>query len=315
MMAASKPIPLLIERLPKARGSYRADAPMARISWLKVGGSAEVMFKPVDVLDLANFLAAKPDDVPVVIIGGASNLLVRDGGIPGVVIRLGRNFAGIDVKGSELQVGAGALDINVAAAALNASIAGLEFLSGIPGTIGGALRMNAGAFGAEMKDCVVKAQALDAKGNAHELGPDELGFCYRGCSVPKDWIFIAATLQGRQEARESIARRMDEIAARRKDAQPNREQSAGCAFANPPGMKAWELIERAGCRGLTSGGAKISEKHCNFLVNANHATAADLEGLGEEVRRLVHEATGVRLEWEIQRIGVALPRQLKEIKS
>ncbi len=318
-MAASKRTPSLIERLPPVRGRYSADAPLSKITWFKVGGPAEVMFKPADAEDLAQFLAAKPDDVDVTVIGVASNLLVRDGGVPGVVIRLGRGFASIKARGTDIDAGAGALDINAAAAARDAAIAGLEFLNGIPGTIGGALRMNAGAFGAEMKDCVISARALDAKGGVHDLGPDDLGFAYRRSEIPEDWIFVSATLRGRSGKKDAIQRRMDEIATERKAAQPQRIPTGGSTFANPSGanpsgMKAWELIDRAGCRGLRRGGAMVSQKHCNFLINADGATASDLEGLGEEVRRRVLDATGVKLEWEIRRIGVPGAPHMEEVK-
>jgi UDP-N-acetylmuramate dehydrogenase len=263
------------------------------------------MFRPIDVQDLAGFLAGKPADVPATVLGVGSNLLVRDGGVPGVVVRLGRGFAGIETEGDEVRVGAGALDVNVALVAGGAGIAGLEFLSGVPGTIGGALRMNAGAYGAETKDVVVGARAVDPVGRVRDLDPEDLGFGYRCCAVPRDWIFVSARLRGRLGDRAAIARRTEEIRTAREQTQPIRSRTGGSTFANPPGGKAWELIERAGCRGLTRGGAQVSEKHCNFLINTGNATAADLEALGEEVRRRVFETSGVRLEWEIQRIGVA----------
>jgi UDP-N-acetylmuramate dehydrogenase len=263
------------------------------------------MFRPIDVHDLAGFLAGKPADVPVTVLGVGSNLLVRDGGVPGVVVRLGRGFAGIETEGDEVSAGAGALDVNVALVAGDAGVAGLEFLSGVPGTIGGALRMNAGAYGAETKDVVVGARAVDPQGRVRNLDPVDLGFGYRRCAVPRDWIFVSARLRGRLGDRAAIARRTEEIRTARERTQPVRSRTGGSTFANPPGGRAWELIERAGCRGLTRGGAQVSEKHCNFLINRGDATAADLETLGEEVRRRVFETSGVRLEWEIQRIGVA----------
>jgi len=243
--------------------------------------------------------------VAVTVLGVGSNLLVRDGGVLGVVIRLGRAFAEIEANGEEVEAGAGSLDANVALAALGAGIGGLEFLSGVPGTIGGALRMNAGAYGGEIKDVVASARALAPDGRVHELSPDALGFSYRRCGVPRDWIFLSARLRGRAKGRDAIARRMDEIKSQREATQPVRTRTGGSTFANPEGAKAWELIDRAGCRGLSVGGAKVSEQHCNFLINTGTATAADIEALGEEVRRRVFAKTGVRLEWEIDRIGVA----------
>jgi UDP-N-acetylmuramate dehydrogenase len=304
MMPARKHPSSLLDRLPAVRGRYSENALLANTTWFRVGGAAEVMFRPADLDDLADFLAARPADVPVTVIGVGSNLLVRDGGVPGVVIRLGRAFADIRVDGDNVVAGAGALDLNVAHAAAEAGIAGLEFLCGVPGTVGGALRMNAGAYGSEIKDVIVWAKALDPRGRRYCLTPDRLGLAYRRCAVPEGWIFNAARLRGRPGDRAAIARRMAEIQAERAGAQPVRARTGGSTFANPPGRKAWELIDQAGCRGLRRGGAMVSEKHCNFLINTGEATAADIEGLGEEVRRRVFEATGVTLEWEIRRIGV-----------
>jgi len=310
MMAALKPARHLIDRLPPVRGRYTADAPLAGVTWFRVGGPADVVFRPADAEDLAQFLAAQPADVPLTVIGVASNLLVRDGGVPGVVIRLGRGFVDITADGEVVRAGAGALDGNAALVARDAGIAGLEFLSGIPGTIGGALRMNGGAYGKEMKDVVVHADALDARGNRHNLDLAGLGFTYRHCAVAEDWIFIAASLRGHPGERAAIQRRMDEIAAAREESQPIRTRTGGSTFANPPpgpdgkGHKAWELIDKVGGRGLRRGGAMVSEKHCNFLLNAGDASAADIEALGEELRRRVKEKFGVTLEWEIRRIGV-----------
>lgn len=310
MMAAARTFaPGLIDRLPPVRGRLTVNAPLDRVTWFRVGGPAEVLFKPADAEDLAAFLAAKPDDLPVTVIGVGSNLLVRDGGVPGVVIRLGREFAYVRAEGSTVHAGASALDLNVAIAARGAGIAGLEFLSGIPGTVGGALRMNAGAYGREMKDVVVSVTALDPKGRPHDLSLADLGFAYRKCAVPTDWIFAGAVLRGEPGSETDIARRMAEIKASREESQPTREPTGGSTFANPPGLKAWELIDRAGCRGLVMGGAKVSEKHCNFLINTGTATASDLEGLGEEVRRRVKETSGITLEWEIKRIG--LPKETR----
>jgi UDP-N-acetylmuramate dehydrogenase len=296
--------PHLIDRLPTVRGRLTANAPLANVTWFRVGGPAEVMFKPADAEDLAAFLAGCPADVPVTVIGVASNLLVRDGGVPGVVIRLGRAFAGIEVQGTEVHAGAAALDLNVAMAARDANLAGLEFLSGIPGTIGGALRMNGGAYGRELSDMVVSATAVDRSGTPHTLTHADLDLSYRHCGVPEDWIFTGAVLRGHPGDHIAIAHRMHEIAEARADSQPVRARTGGSTFANPPGEKAWALIDRAGCRGLTIGGAQVSEKHCNFLLNLGTATADDLESLGEEVRRRVYETSGIWLRWEIRRIGI-----------
>lgn len=307
MMAVEARTPRLIDRLPPARGRYSENASLARMTWFRVGGPAEVMFRPADADDLSQFLAEKPDDVPVTVIGVGSNLLVRDGGIPGVVVRLGRGFAGIEATGVEVRAGAGALDNNVATLAMGEGIAGLEFLRGIPGTIGGALRMNAGAYGSEIKDVILSARALDPEGAVHDMGVDGLGFGYRRCATPEDWIFVSALLRGRPGDGDEIARRMEDIQEQRQTTQPVRTSTGGSTFANPPGMEAWRLIEEAGCRGLSRGGAVVSDKHCNFLVNTGGATAADLEGLGDEIRRRVLESSGVNLEWEIRRIGVPAP--------
>jgi UDP-N-acetylmuramate dehydrogenase len=293
----------LIERLPPVRGRLVADAPLAPHTWFRVGGAAEVLFRPVDTADLAAFIAAKADDVPVTVIGVASNLLVRDGGIPGVVVRLGRGFAEVSVDGAEVTAGAGTLDLNVALTAQQASIAGLEFLSGIPGTVGGGLRMNAGAYGDELKDVLIEAQAIDPAGGVRTLRLADLGLAYRHCALPGEWIFVGARFRGTPGDPALVSRRIDEIRAAREGSQPVRARTGGSTFANPPGEKAWQLIDRAGCRGLTRGGAQVSEKHANFLINTGNATAADLEGLGEEVRRRVFARFGVTLEWEIRRVG------------
>jgi UDP-N-acetylmuramate dehydrogenase len=290
-------------RLPPVRGRLTAAAPLAPVTWFQVGGPAEVLFKPADVEDLAAFLAGCPADVPVTVIGVASNLLVRDGGVAGVVIRLGRGFAEIAAGGAEIRAGAAALDLNVAVAARAAGIGGLEFLSGIPGTVGGALRMNAGAYGRETGAVLVAAEVLDRRGEAHRLTPAAMDLGYRHCGVAADWIFTGAVLRGEPDAPDAIAARMEEIARARAASQPVRARTGGSTFANPPGHRAWELIDRAGCRGLRRGGAAMSELHCNFLLNTGGATAADLEGLGEEVRRRVLETSGVTLHWEIRRIG------------
>lgn len=294
----------LIDRLPPIRGRYREAAPLSGITWFRVGGPAEVMFRPADRDDLIDFLHAKPADVPITVIGVGSNILVRDGGVPGVVLRLGRGFAEITAKGGEIHCGSAALDLNVANTARLAGLGGLEFLCGVPGTIGGALRMNAGAYGKEIKDRLIEAEAVDAAGTLHRLTPEDIKFSYRHTEIPGDWIFLSATLRGEPDDPDAIAQRMTEIQAARAGSQPIRTRTGGSTFKNPPGGKAWELIDQAGCRGLTRGGAMVSAQHCNFLINSGDATATDLEELGEEVRARVRKACGVELEWEIRRIGV-----------
>jgi len=308
MMAAERPdAPThLIERLPPVRGRLRADAPLASYTWFRVGGPAEVLFRPADVEDLAAFLAAVPNDVPVTVIGVGSNLLVRDGGVPGVVIRLTGGFSDVRVDGSQVVAGAGALGATVAKVAQAASLSGLEFFSGIPGTIGGGLRMNAGAFDRDVKKCLVSARAVNRHGDVFEVTADDLDLSYRHCGAPEDWIFTSAVFAVKPSDPAEIDERMVAIRVAREASQPVRGRTGGSTFANPPNCKAWELIDKAGCRGLRRGGAQVSEKHCNFLLNTGDATAADLEGLGEEVRRRVREASGVDLRWEIRRIGEPL---------
>ncbi len=297
----------LIDRLPAVRGELSSDVRLSRITWFRVGGPAEVMFRPADRDDLAEFLGAKPDDVAVTVIGVGANVLVRDGGIPGVLIRLGRAFSAVRIERATVFAGAGASDVNVSIACRNRSVAGLEFLSGIPGTIGAGLRMNAGAYGREMKDVVSAAEAMDDAGEVHALAPDDLGFSYRRCAVPADWIFLSATLAGEPGSKHEISGRMSEINRERNQSQPVKLRTGGSTFVNPTGHKAWRLIEAAGCRGLAIGGAKVSDRHCNFLINTGDATAADLENLGEQVRRRVLNHSGIALEWEIRRLGVAAP--------
>lgn len=315
MMAARRHELRLIERLPAVRGRYSENVPLAPITWFRVGGPAEVLFRPADEADLAAFIAHRPADIALTVLGVGSNLLVRDGGVPGVVVRLGRAFATIEAEADEIVAGAGALDGNVARVAEDAGIGGLEFLSGVPGTIGGALRMNAGAYGGETKNIVREVRALAPNGLIHRLDAAALGFGYRSCALPREWIFLSARLRGRVEACEAIAARMAEIRRRREESQPIRARTGGSTFANPPGAKAWELIDRAGCRGLAIGAAKVSEQHCNFLINTGTASAADLEALGEEVRRRVFAATGVRLSWEIDRIGLVEKARPGEVRS
>ncbi len=307
IMTQRRSVPL-IDRLPKVRGRLTENAPLGGITWFRVGGPAEVMFRPADRDDLAQFIAALAGGVPVTVIGVGSNLLVRDGGVPGVVIRLGKGFAEIEAKEGRIHAGAAALDINVARTAAQAGLAGLEFLSGIPGTIGGALRMNAGAYGRELVDVILSAEALDGGGRIRRLDKKDLGLGYRHSAVPEDWIFLGADIAGEAGEPAAIQARLAEIQAAREASQPIRARTGGSTFANPPGAKAWELIERAGCRGLRIGGAMVSEKHTNFLINTGGATSADIEALGESVRRRVREMSGIDLHWEIRRIGVEARR-------
>lgn len=294
----------LLQRLPAVRGKIRVGSVLAKTNWFGVGGEAEVLFRPEDEADLAFFLREKPEDVSVTVLGVGSNVIVRDGGLDGVVIRLGGNFVQTRVDGEQLHCGAGALDLNVAQLAQQHNLAGLEFLSGIPGTIGGALRMNAGAYGRELKDVLVEARAVDEHGEVHTLTPAQMRYSYRHCGgVPESWVFVGCTLQAAQGEPEAIAAEMEKIATARGETQPIKSRTGGSTFKNPEGNKAWQLVDEAGCRGLTIGGAQMSELHCNFMINTGDATAQDLENLGEEVRRRVKEHSGVELQWEIKRIG------------
>lgn len=303
----------LIEQLPQVRGRLRADVELAPVTWFRVGGKAEVMFKPADEQDLADFLKNCPADISVYPIGVASNLIIRDGGIPGVVIRLGGEFATVTQNKNQITAGAAALDTVVAQHAENAGLAGLEFLSGIPGTIGGALRMNAGAYGSEIKDILISARAVDRNGQIHEVSADKLKLSYRHCDAPDDWIFTSATFKAKSGDATDIAVRMADIKTKREATQPVRARTGGSTFANPDGLKAWALIDAAGCRGLSRGGAQVSELHCNFLLNNGDATAADLESLGEMVRERVMAHSGIDLRWEIRRIGITPANQVKTV--
>ena len=300
----------LMLKLPPTRGPQTPNAPLAAQSWFRAGGQAEVLFKPVDVDDLSFFLAHCPQNIPLTFLGAASNTLIRDGGVPGVVIKLGPTFSTIRTSGDTVVAGAAALDINVARTAQNVGIGGLEFLSGIPGTIGGGLRMNAGAYKREFKDVVASVTALDRNGTVHNLSPEEMGFSYRNNAIPADWIFTEAELSGTPDDPEAIKKRMQDIQQSRAESQPIHERTCGSTFANPDDdpqkRKSWQLIEAAGCRGLKIGQAQVSNKHCNFLINTGHATATEIEQLGEEVRRRVKEKFGVTLRWEIRRIGIPL---------
>ena len=294
----------LMENLPAVRGRMRSCVPLGQVTWFRVGGPAEVMFRPEDVDDLVDFMANKSAEIPVMPMGVGSNLLVRDGGIDGVVVRLGRGLADVKIDGTTVTVGAGALDANVAQATMAAGLTGLEFLGGIPGTIGGALRMNAGAYGREVKDTVTSATAVDGEGVLHKLSPDDLGFGYRTCRVPGDWIFTSATFQTEPGDPQNISAAITAIQDARSNTQPVRARTGGSTFRNPDtGAKAWELIDQAGYRGKARGGAMVSDQHCNFLINTGDATAEDLEALGEEVRAAVAANSGVTLDWEISRAG------------
>ncbi|WP_346324454.1 UDP-N-acetylmuramate dehydrogenase [Emcibacter sp. SYSU 3D8] len=302
-MAAALKRDSLIDRLPVVRGVYEENVPLAGLTWFRVGGPAEVVFRPADEDDLGTFLAGRPADVPITIIGVGSNLLVRDGGVPGVVIRLSRAFAKVGVSGTLVTAGASTPDVNVALAARDAGLAGLEFLRGVPGTIGGAVKMNAGAYGREMADVLTEAIALAPDGGCHVLTGFDLAFTYRHSALPEGWIITSATLRGTPDEPAAIARRMEDISDQRGATQP-KSRTGGSTFKNPPGQKAWQLIDAAGCRGIRVGGAQMSELHCNFIINTGDATARDIEALGEDVRRRVLENSGVSLEWEIMRIGV-----------
>jgi UDP-N-acetylmuramate dehydrogenase len=292
------------DALPPVRGTYVENVPLKDLVWFRAGGNAEILFRPADADDLATFLAAKSSDTRVSVIGVGSNLLVRDGGIPGVVVRLPGAFGKLSIEGNRIRVGAAALDAAVARAAAEAGIAGLEFLRGVPGTIGGALRMNAGCYGREIKDIFVEATAITGGGEKVTLAAADMGFAYRKAAVPDGFVFVEAVFEGTLGDTTEIKTRMDALVEQREITQPVKSRTGGSTFKNPPGHKAWELIDQSGCRGLMRGAAQVSEKHCNFLINTGDATAADIEGLGEEVRARVKEKSGVELEWEIKRVGV-----------
>jgi UDP-N-acetylmuramate dehydrogenase len=306
----------LLARLPEMRGRLTPMRALAELTWFRVGGPAEVLFQPADAEDLSGFLAACPADIPVTPVGVGSNLLIRDGGVPGVVVRLGRGFNAIFTEGVRVTAGAAALDARVAIAAANAGIAGLEFLRGVPGSTGGALAMNAGCYGDEIKDVLVEAHAIDRQGKRRTFDAAGMGFSYRNAAAAEGLIFIGAVFEGHADDAAAVTGRMEALLAKRETAQPIRERTGGSTFRNPAGfsstgrdgdsdeLKAWKLIDEAGCRGLRVGGAQVSEKHCNFLINTGAATATDLEELGESVRTRVKSHSGVNLHWEIRRIGV-----------
>jgi UDP-N-acetylmuramate dehydrogenase len=296
--------PDLKSRAPKLRGRLLPNQSLAELTWFRVGGPAQVLLMPEDEADLAYFLGAIPADIPVAVVGLGSNLIVRDGGVPGIVVRLGRGFNEVAVEGTRIKSGAAVPDVKVARAAQEAGLTGLAFLRGIPGAIGGALRMNGGAYKGETKDVLVEARAVDRQGTIHKLTNADMHYSYRHCGAPEDFIFTEATFAGTPGDRAAIAAEMDKITESREATQPIKSRTGGSTFKNPPGQKAWQLIDAAGCRGLIVGGAQVSELHCNFLINLGTATAADIETLGETVRKRVKENSGVDLEWEIKRIGV-----------
>ena len=295
----------LLKKLPQTRGRLEANAPLADLTWFRVGGPAEVLFQPADEDDLGAFLKATPQEVPVYVIGVGSNLLVRDGGVPGVVIRLGRPFMDVVLEGeNRLRAGTAALDVRVARFAADNSIDALTFLGGIPGTIGGALRMNGGAYGGETKDVLVEARGFNRKGELKVLSNADMNYTYRHCGAPEDLIFTSALLQGKPGHKDEILAAMDKITASREATQPIRSKTGGSTFKNPPNNKSWQLIEKAGMRGFSVGPAKVSEQHCNFLINEGGATAAQIEELGETIRARVKASSGIELDWEIKRIGI-----------
>ncbi|HBM90807.1 MAG TPA: UDP-N-acetylenolpyruvoylglucosamine reductase [Rhodospirillaceae bacterium] len=299
----------LLKKLPPVRGKITANAPLSAGSWLQVGGSAEVLFKPHDEQDLADFLKGSPKDVELTVLGSCSNVLVRDGGIPGIVIRLGPRFSACYCEEDMIVAGSGSIDSNVARVAHDAGFTKFEFLCSIPGTIGGGLHMNAGAYGREIKDILIDVRAVTRDGEIITIKAEDMGLGYRSSNVPAGVIFLSARFKGPKDNPEAIGARMKEILEERSETQPSHVQTGGSTFANPEGHSAWKLIEEAGCRGLRIGNAVMSEKHCNFMINESNATATDLEALGEEVRRRVKEKSGIELKWEIKRIGVPLKEE------
>ena len=299
--------PDLKAAMPELRGRLTANQRLSELTWFRVGGPAQVLFTPADEDDLAYFLSRLPTELPVTVVGVGSNLIVRDGGLPGVVIRLApRGFGEASAQGEIVSAGAAALDKRVAETAAAANLGGLEFFFGIPGTIGGALRMNAGANGAETKDVLCEASGVGRDGKKHVFTNAEMKFVYRNSGVDASIIFTSARFRGKPATPEAIRVRMNEVQAHREAAQPIREKTGGSTFKNPPGNSAWKLIDAAGCRGLRVGGAQVSEMHCNFLINTGEATASDIETLGETVRERVKENSGIELHWEIKRIGISV---------
>ena len=296
----------LKSRLPELRGRLLADQPLSELTWFRVGGPAQALFTPEDEEDLAYALGALSPEIPVTVVGLGSNLIVRDGGVPGVTIRLGRGFGEIRIEdGGRVRAGAAVPDVKVARAAQEAGLAGLAFMRGIPGAIGGALRMNGGAYGRETRDALLEARGVDRRGRVRTFTNADMGYAYRHCGVDDEVIFTEALFQAAPGDAAAIAAEMNAITEAREATQPIKSRTGGSTFKNPPGHKAWQLIDAAGCRGLVVGDAQVSELHCNFLINRGAATAADIETLGETVRARVKENSGVELEWEIKRIGVA----------
>ncbi|HEY4847981.1 MAG TPA: UDP-N-acetylmuramate dehydrogenase [Methylocella sp.] len=291
--------------IPGLRGSLASHAPMAGLSWFRTGGPAQALFEPADESDLSYFLTLLDPTIPVLVLAAGSNILVRDGGIEGVVIRLGKSFQEVTIEGLFLRAGAACHDVKLASAAANAGLAGLSFFRGIPGAIGGALRMNAGAYGAETRDVLVSCRGVGRSGKIVELSNADMGFSYRHCGVADDVIFTSAVFVGSPGDSQVILSEMAEITKARAETQPVNTRTGGSTFKNPPGHKAWELIDKAGCRGLALGDAQVSMQHCNFLINRGAARGADLESLGELVRARVLETSGIALEWEILRVGKA----------
>lgn len=294
------------EVMPELRGRLKANSLMSEITWFRVGGPAQLLYTPADEADLSYFMKNKPVDLPITVIGLGSNLLVRDGGIPGIVVRLGRGFNSIEALGdNKIKVGTAVPDMKLARAAAEHGVAGLSFYRGIPGSIGGALRMNAGAHGGETRDYLVEARAVDYEGNIHTFSAEEMGHTYRNCALPYNFIFTEAIFKGQPGEKDEIEKANAEVVAYREEKQPVKDRTGGSTFKNPPGHSSWKLIDEAGLRGFKIGGAKVSEKHCNFLINEGDATGTDLETLGETVRKRVFEKSGVKLDWEIKRLGVA----------
>jgi len=295
---------MTVATLPKVRGKLTPNAPLAKLVWFKSGGAADYLFEPADLQDLQDFVAQVSSDLPIISLGLGSNMIIRDGGIDGVVVRLGKPFASAEDMGEyRLRCGGGASGILVSSTARDAGIAGLEFLRSIPGTVGGFVRMNGGAYGREVKDILVECDVLLKSGKLVTLPLEELGYTYRHSELPEEAVVVSALFQGRAGKPEDIQAEMDRIAESREQSQPLRSKTGGSTFKNPDGQKAWQLVDAAGCRGLTLGGAQVSEKHTNFMINTGNATSADIEALGEEVRRRVREHSGVELQWEIQRVG------------
>ncbi len=303
-MSAAMTMPQLLDHLPPTLGRVQADAPLAPATWFRVGGPAELLLRPASAADLARFLSALPPDMPVCALGAASNVIVRDGGIAGIVVRLGRGFGDIETESDGIVAGAACLDATVAEHAAASGLAGVEFLSGIPGSIGGAVAMNAGAYGGDVASCLDWAEFVTRSGEHVRIGAHDLAFAYRHANLPAGAIVTRARFRTRPGNKAAIAARMASIRASREATQPTRARTGGSTFRNPPGQKAWELIAAAGARGLRRGDAQVSDKHCNFLLNLGRATAAELEGLGEELRHRVRAMSGTVLEWEIKRLGI-----------